>query len=154
MNSIVIKIFLPIFVLILTIFSCSNENTVSIIIEEGQIYSFSKFIGGISEFPYEAPIYKREKVISGFQNLKVGINKKKTVELLGEPDAESFSYDVTKGRIFKGSSYAYYLSRYEANLANNSYDEGVFIHFDINGKLYWAFSNNIEVLKEIGTPFP
>ena len=130
--------------------SCSNENTVLIETEESQKYSFSEFIGGISHFPYEAPVHKREKVLSGFHKMKIGTNKKETIGLFSEPDAEFFSYDKTRGKTFKNSSFAYYLSRHESNLANVKYDEVLFLYFDHNEELYWAQPVNIEGLKEVG----
>ncbi len=143
----VVIAFIPIF-----LFSCKEKVIYTGSEEESQNYKFSQFIKQIHKFPYEAGAEKRKKVIEGFSKLTLGIDKEKVKKLLGEPDAESFSYDTTKGKIYVGSSWGYYLRRHEAVYANEQYDQTVSLYFDPDGKLYWVHQDNIDTLKDKGGP--
>jgi hypothetical protein len=120
--------------------------------EESLNYQFSKFIKNIPTFPYEATPEKRDKIVRGFSKISVGINKTTAKELIGEPDAEVYSYETTNGKKYSGSSWGYYLRRQQAELANEKYDQTVFLYFDPDEKLYWAHPDNIELLKDKGGP--
>ena len=72
--------------------------------------------------------------------------------LLGEPDAEGLSYNKTKGGVFLGSTWTYYLHRHERELANEVYDKGVNVYFDKEGGLYWAVPDGLEGLEPLGSP--
>ncbi len=120
--------------------------------EESRNYQFSKFIKNIKTFPYEAAPEKRDKLVRDFPRISVGINKTAAKELIGEPDAEFYSYETAKGKKYAGSSWGYYLRRQQAELANEQYDKTVFLYFDPDDKLYWAHPDNIAPLKDIGGP--
>ena len=132
--------------------SCKGKITYTGSVEESQNYRFSEFIKNIQSFPYEASPEKRKKVIEGFSKLTLGIDKGEVKKILGEPDAEFFSYDTTRGKTYLDSSWGYYLRRHEANHANDKYDQVVSIYFDPGEKLYWAHSDNIDLLKDKGGP--
>jgi hypothetical protein len=132
--------------------SCKEKVTYTGSDEESQNYRFSEFIKDIQSFPYETSPEKRKKLIEGFSKLTLGIDKKEAKKILGEPDADFFSYDTTKGKIYSGSSWGYYLHRHEAAYANDQHDQTIFIYFDPQEKLYWAHSDNIDSLKDKGGP--
>lgn len=134
------------------LFGCKEKVIYTGYDEESQNYKFSEFIKKIQNFPYEAGAEKRKKIMEGVPKLTLGIDKKEVKKFFGEPDAEFFSYNTTKGKTYVGSSWGYYLRRHEAVYANEQYDKTVFLYFDPDEKLYWAHPNNIEALKDIGGP--
>jgi hypothetical protein len=148
-----IKIAIAIACLAVILFSCEDRVIHTGHTEESQKYKFSEFTKNIETFPYEASADKRIKVLDGFAKLLLGMDKKEANALLGEPDAEFFSYDTTKGnKTFSGSSWGYYLHRHEEVYAKEQYDQTLFLYFDLNNKLYWANPHNIDTIEVIGGP--
>ena len=120
--------------------------------KESQNYRFSEFIKNIRSFPYEIRLERRKKLIQDYSKLSIGADKEKVKKLLGPPDAEFLSYDTTKGKIYVGSSWGYYLHRHEAVRANEHFDQAIFLYFDPNEKLYWVHSDNVDTLRDMGSP--
>lgn len=137
---------------LVTTFGCSSRTSDVIELREGPNYKFSNFITGIDKFPYEPSGPKKEKILKGFQSLRLKMRQEEVLTLLGEPDAEDLSYNKTQGGIFLESSWAYYLHRHEPELANEIYDMGIFVYFDTSGKLYWAVPDGIKGLTAVGSP--
>lgn len=133
-------------------FGCTSKMSDTIEVREGDKYRFSNFISGIDKFPYEPPEPKAEKILKGFQNLALNMRQDEVLALLGEPDAEQLSYNKTKGGVFLDSSWGYYLHLHEPELANETHDKHIFIHFDRKGNLYWAEPTGIEGFKSLGSP--
>lgn len=119
---------------------------------EGPKYKSSNFIERIEKFPYDAPPSRNEKLLNGFQKLSLQMKKQDVLPLLGEPDSEELSFNKTKGDLFLGSSWGYYLHRHEARLDNEANDKTIFIYFDKDGQLYWALPKNVQGLSMIGSP--
>jgi len=109
---------------------------------ESSRYSFSSFIEGIKSFPYDAPASKQKELIEAFPKLELGMDKESVRHLLGEPDAEFFSYGDRKEQVPVGSSWGYYLHRHEAELADQMHDRTVFAYFDARDRLYRAVMDN------------
>jgi len=151
-NRIIIAISVAFFLILLI--SCKEEERIVYkgSDEESQSYRFSEFINKIQSFPYEMSPEKRKRLIEGFPKLTLGIDKKEAKKILGEPDAEFFSYAMTRGKTYRGSSWGYYVRRHEAVYANGKYDQTIFIYFDPQEKLYWAQPDNIGGLMDKGGP--
>ncbi len=151
------KIILAILVSLISIllYSCKEKGKVIFTgsSEESHDYRFSAFIENIGKFPYEAEAEKRKRVTGGFSKLTLGLNKDDVKKMLGEPDAEFFDYDTTRGKTYVGSSWGYYLRRHEAKYANDKYDQVVFIYFNPEEKLYLAIPDNIDSLHTKGSPY-
>ena len=130
--------------------ACKAEPKWDARIVEADKYSFSKFINGIQQFPYRADDLKFSRVVGNFHSLKLGLSKEEVIKLLGEPDAEDFEFRYPDDKNVVGSSFGYYLTRMEKELANDQ-DKEVFLYFNKNGKLYWAQPNNLN-LNDIGGP--
>lgn len=135
-----------------SLFSCKEKVIFKGSEEGSKKYNFLKFIKDVKVFPYEASSEKKRKVLEGFSNVSLGMNKGQIKELIGTPDAEFFSYDTAKVKTYIGSSWMYYLHRHEAENGNAKYDQTVSIYFDTSEKLYWAHPINIDSLKDKGAP--
>ncbi len=79
------------------------------------------------------------------------MNKEEVKKMLGEPDAEFFSYNTTRVKKYMGFSWGYYLRRHEAEHAYDN-DQVVFIYFNPDEKLYWAKPDSIDMLRSKGGP--
>ena len=128
--------------------------TVSDVFEEreGPKFKFSEFIASIDKFPYDAPSSKTEKLLEGYKHLSLQMTKQEVLLLLGEPDFEFLEFNKTKGDLFLGSSWGYYLHVQKLNSANETSDKAVTIYFDREGKLYWVYPVNGQGLSMIGSP--
>jgi hypothetical protein len=99
-----IKFILVLAFLSAILFSCKGKVIYTRYEEESQRYKFSEFIKNINGFPYEATVESREAAIKGFQKLTLGMDKEDVKKIIGEPDAEFFSYKATGVRTYTGSS--------------------------------------------------
>jgi hypothetical protein len=133
------------------LFACHSEPEWSARSVESDKYSFSKFIDGIQQFPYRADMSKWSRVTENFQSLELGMSKGEVIELFGEPDAEDFEFKYPDDKKVVGSSFGYYLTRMERELANDQ-DKAVFLYFNTNEELFWAQAVNLE-LNDIGGPY-
>ena len=142
-----------IFLALITFLSACLEATAgNSITEPSNKHNFDKFINSITSFPYNAPIKQQEHLISNYQKLKIGMTKSEVVNILSSPSAEFFTYtEAGEKNIFKRSSWAYYLSRQEHNLATDN-DAVLFLHFNELEQLHWAIPDNIESLTPLGKP--
>jgi len=113
--------------------------------------SFSTFISSIRKFPYDASAKKKERIVSNYDKLSIGISRNDALSLLGEPDSITEEYNKTKGNLFLGWTWTYYLYRHEAELSNDMYDQIVTLYFDKLGKMYRALPMNIKTPAEKGT---
>lgn len=121
--------------------------------QESEKYSFTQFIKNIEKFPYTADQPKLSRVKEGFKQLSLGMKKDDVKKAMGEPDAESLNYKpMKKSKELVYTTWDYYLKRRERDLANDGFDEAVFLYFKPNGELYWAHSDNIAELKSLGGP--
>jgi hypothetical protein len=126
-------------VFLVTLPGCTDKKPPLMIQKESSEYSFTSFTNSIDQYPYEAPKAKQDIVKNGYSKVSLGMNKQDIKQLMGEPDAEFFSYNVRKGsEIFTNSTWGYYLHRHEKTLATSNYDRAIFLDFDTIGKLYWA----------------
>jgi hypothetical protein len=139
-----------ILVCFLLLFACSSEPEWSTQFVESDNYSFSKFIDGIQQFPYQADKSKFSRVVGNFQSLKLRMSKGEVIEHLGVPDSEEFEFKYPDDKKVVGSSFGYYLTRMEKGLANDQ-DKAVFLYFNGNEELFWAQAVNLE-LNDIGGP--
>ncbi len=79
---------------------------------------------------------------------------------MGDPDAEFLDYQIKKGRErFICSTWGYYIHRHDKEIANKDFDKDIFLHFDKEDKLYWAYwsvpnMHENEFYKQIGNPLP
>jgi len=78
--------------------------------------------------------------------------KSEILNILPSPNAEFFTYTKNGDKEeFDNSSWAYYLSRQEHNLASDS-DAVLFLYFNDLEQLYWSIPDNIEGLSPLGSP--
>ena len=120
---------------------------------ESDRYSFSGFIESIDQFPYQAEDSKVNQVKEGYGRLVVGMSEEDCIAILGEPDSEMLEYaQNNEVREFFGSTFGYYLARYEAELANSEYDRQVSLYFDKSHRLFFVLPSNVEGLIELGHP--
>ena len=82
------------------------------------------------------------------------MTRNEVLSLLGEPDSMTEEYNQTKGNLFLGWTWSYYLHRHQAELASDVYDQMVTLYFDKVGKMYRVLPMNIKSLVEKGTPVP
>jgi len=134
-------------------FGCDNKKSDTFIFQEVPGRGFSDFIRKIDHFPYEASAIKRERIISNYRNLSIGMTQEEVLSLLGEPDTMTEKYNKTRN-LFLGTLWSYYLHRHEAKLANDVYDQMITLHFDKMGKLYFALPTNIRGLIPKGSSLP
>ena len=139
-----------ILVCLLPFFACNSEPEWSARSVESDNYSFSKFIDGIQQFPYRADKSKFSRVVGNFPSLILGMSRGEVIELLGVPDSEEFEFKYPDDKKVVGSSFGYYLTRMEKELANDQ-DKVVFLYFDANEELFWAQSVNLHI-NDIGGP--
>jgi hypothetical protein len=163
MDKFKIKYFLELFmstiIVIMIVVGCTKYKAPTIIEKESSQYNFNHFLNGITKFPYEASKDKQRKIINGYSKLSLELNKQTIKDIMGEPDAEFIGYKIIKGTPdkFIFSSWGYYLHRHDKFLANEAYDKAIFLNFDINEKLYWAYRsepNNNKLYQQIGSPLP
>lgn len=130
--------------------ACDAETQWVLRSEPGK-YSFARFLESIEKFPYTADQSKLSKVREGFKRLSLGMRKDDVKKILGEPDSEMVSYKPKqKSKELIYSTWAYYLKRFERDLATEDFDEVVFLHFKPNEELYWADPGNIAGLEPVG----
>lgn len=139
------------FATLVYIVACGVETSDTYAIEEGPVWSFTAFMEKIDRFPYEMPAERKRQVLGGYTSLEVGMSKERALEILGPPDAESFTYNESQGGQLVESGWSYYLTRAERELAHPS-DQAVFLHFTPDGALYWATGTNVASLQTIGSP--
>lgn len=81
------------------------------------------------------------------------MSKDEIKKILGEPDSEMFDYlEMQENKKLTGSSWGYYLKRFDRELATVRYDEAVFLSFNTNETLYWAQLETVAGLKSLGGP--
>lgn len=139
-----------ILVCMLLLFACNSEPEWSAQSVESDKYSFSNFINGIQQFPYHADESKFLRVVGNFPSLTLGMSKGEVIELIGVPDSEEFEFKYPDDEKVVGSSFGYYLTRMERELANDQ-DKVIFLYFNANEELFWAQAVNLE-LNDIGGP--
>ena len=114
--------------------------------------SFSTFISSIQKFPYDASTTKKERIVSNYHKLSIGITRNDALLLLGEPDSITEEYNKTKENLFLGWTWTYYLHRHEAELSNEMFDQIVTLYFDKLGKMYRVVPMNIKNFAEKRSP--
>jgi len=115
-------------------------------------YSFSGFVDSIDEFPFVAGESRFSTVLNGYSRLSKGMTKEEVIAEIGEPDSEMIEYQETdSSREFVGSTFGYYLSRSEKELANLDLDQQLTLYFDSKHVMYYARPENIDGLKDIGS---
>ena len=132
---------------------CQRHIDASRVFVESDRYSFSGFIESIDGFPYIAADSKLNQVEEGYDRLVVGMSKEDCIAIMGEPDSEMLEYALNNEiREFFGSTFGYYLARYEANLVNSEYDRQVTLYFDKGHRLHFALPSNVQGLIAVGHP--
>jgi hypothetical protein len=132
---------------------CQSHIDTSRVFVESDRYSFSEFLESIDQFPYLAEDSKVKQVKEGYDRLVVGMSKEDCVAMMGEPDSEMLEYAINNEvREFSGSTFGYYLARYEAEWADSEYDSQVALYFDKSHRLYFVLPSNVEGLVELGHP--
>lgn len=134
--------------------SCHEHVSDTFVIREGSEYRFSDFLEHINQFPYDAPQPRQELMLNNYARLQLGMKKKEVLATLGKPDAEFLNYNKTKGDLYLGSSWGYYLHRHEPVLANELLDKTIFVSFDTNNSVHFVEPKNVEALTPMGSPFP
>lgn len=142
--------FLLVCCLILIIIGCEKEQRVGEMIIESGKYNFQEFIERIEKFPYTANEEKTDRVKKGYDLLLIGMSKDEVLKSMGEPDSEDFSYKLSNGKDLLYSTWGYYLKRVDKELANEGYDQAIFLFFNPNNELYWAKPNGIKGLEPKG----
>ena len=89
-------------------------------------------------------------LIESYKQLKLGISKETAQKIMGTPTESR--RNVTKKGEFIGYSFTYLIYKHEEGLVNIKHDKVIQLFFDVNGNLKWAVSQNINGLKEIGSP--
>ena len=134
-------------------FGCQRHIDTSRVFVESDQYSFSEFIESIDGFPYTAADSKLDQVKEGYDRLVVGMYKEDCIAIMGEPDSEMLEYALNDEiREFVGSTFGYYLARYDANLSNSEYDKQVTLYFDGGHRLHFVLPSNVQGLIAVGNP--
>ena len=140
------------FLVLMVSLSICLEATAGSITKPSSKYNFDKFLNSITNFPYNAPAKHQEHLKKNYPKLKIGMTKSEVINILSSPSAEFFTYTKAgEKNTFKRSSWVYYLSRQEHNLASRN-DAVLFLYFDELEQLYWSIPDNIESLTPLGKP--
>jgi outer membrane protein assembly factor BamE (lipoprotein component of BamABCDE complex) len=138
---------------VLLISACDTDPKWVLRSRESEKYSFTRFLENIGNFPYTANQSKVSRVRKGFRRLSLGMRKDDVRKIMGAPDAEMLNYkSKQESEELVDSTWAYYLKRFERNLANEGFDEVLVLYFKPNEELYWADPDNIAGLKPLGGP--
>ena len=98
-------------------------------------------------FPYVASVERKQRILSNYSQLRIGLSKAEVAMLLGEPDCSK--RHCPKERVeYLGTSWEYYLEKPRSE-SNEKYDKLVYVSFDPKGKVKWV-SSNVDGLPEIG----
>lgn len=115
--------------------------------------SYEQFEATIKEFPYQAPLSRKDRIIKNYNKLDVGMTKEQVADLIGDPDFSQVDHQVKRkdGRtIWLGSTWNYYFYKRE-NLVN-VYDPYLYVSFGTDDRACRFVPVNIEALTEKG-PF-
>jgi hypothetical protein len=111
----------------------------------------SETIDGVT-YAYVAPAERQQAIISGYAQLKVGQTREEVRTLLGAPDYAIAMYPRRSYR-FLGWHYIYHI-RTIFNWTDTS-DQWVQTMFDPSSdRLYWAHSNSLPGLADVGAHEP
>ena len=78
------------------------------------------------------------------------MKKDDVVQILGNPDSETFKYKYPDEVNIISSSFTYYLKRIKKDFADKE-DKMFFLYFTPRGELYWVHSKNMG-LNDLGEP--
>ena len=113
--------------------------------------TYEEFRASIQSFPYTAPRERRDRIVQGYSTLDVGMTKDNVARVIGEPDYSRLSYGPKGPRMtWQGSSWVYYLSKRDDGA--NTRDAIVHVSFNTDDRAVWIKAENIEGLREKGTP--
>jgi len=101
-------------------------------------------------YPYKTNEERVSRIKENCNKLKRGMTTKEVVELLGKPDKISPIYDTVKRGNVVGKSYSYLLSQDKKYGSINEMNrKAVVIHFNLEGKLILAYSQQFPLFKDI-----
>ena len=104
---------------------------------------------GLHDYRYIATPARREQIVNGFGNLKVGQTREEVRAAMGPPDLADAQYSLELFPKYEGWRYHYYIRLLA--LGPNFRDEYVGAYFKPDGKLKWAVASNIPGLTEVGS---
>ena len=103
------------------------------------------------KYPYDAPPEKKERIVKNCNLIELGMTKTQVVELMGEPDETSYTYDKVEWTKKIGESYVYVLRRdaprnKPANVKN---ERLIKVLFDIKGSVKGTRTKRLPSCKQI-----
>lgn len=110
--------------------------------------------------PYYASETRKSKIKTNYEKVALGMKRSAVEQILGSPDVEEpfltprkhSSTTITNIERLNecGHRWTYYFSKETSNPIDGQ-DQGVFLFFGEEGKLYWVVPMNIKQLKEKGS---
>jgi hypothetical protein len=110
--------------------------------------------------PYYASETRKSKIKTNYEKVTVGMKRSAVEQILGPPDVEEpfltprkhSSMTITNIESLNecGHRWVYYFSKETSNPIDNQ-DQGLFLFFGEEGKLYWVVPMNTKQLKEKGS---